>query len=232
MGVILILLLFPESFPNGRDYNICGLRSMRFIINGTHAGIQSGPKTAHTLRRITEMRKFITCLILVLAAASPSLAGDTPESTVTGFYNAYVKLKTRGIPAAKDLAEYKPYITPELAGLLKSADDAEIKYKADTKGEVPPLVEGDIFTSLFEGADSFKVLSCEEKGDKASCSVEFKNTNPGDGKTFTWKDSPVLEKGKFGWLINDVEYKGDWDFAVKGDMTGLLKGVIKEGSGS
>lgn len=177
------------------------------------------------------MKKLISALVLVLAAASVSYAGDTPESTVTGFYTAYIKLKTRGIPAAKDLAEYKPYITPELAGLLKSADDAEIKYKADTKGEVPPLVEGDIFTSLFEGADSFKVLSCEEKGSKAACSVEFKNKNPGDGKTFTWKDSPVLEKGKSGWLISDVEYKGDWDFAVKGNMTGLLKSVIKEGQG-
>ncbi len=175
------------------------------------------------------MRKWITLLLLVFVAATVSYAGDSPESTVTGFYNAYIKLKTRGIPAAKDLAEYKPYITPELAALLKSAAAAEIKYKADTKGEVPPLVEGDIFTSLFEGADSFKVLTCEEKGSKASCSVEFKNTNPGDGKTFTWKDSPVLEKGKSGWLISDVEYKGDWDFAVKGNMTGLLKGVIKEG---
>ena len=177
------------------------------------------------------MKKAISVLILVLAAASVSYAGDSPQSTVNGFYNAYIKLKTRGIPAAKDLAEYKPYITPELAGLLKSAGDAEIKYKADTKGEVPPLVEGDIFTSLFEGADSFKVLSCEEKGAKASCPVEFKNTNPGDGKTFTWKDSPVLEKGKSGWLISDVEYKGDWDFAVKGTMTGMLKNVISEGQG-
>lgn len=177
------------------------------------------------------MKKFITVLILILAAASVTHAGDTPESTVTGFYNAYIKLKTRGIPQAKDLAEYKPYITPELAALLKSADEAEIKYKADTKGEVPPLVEGDIFTSLFEGADSFKILSCEVKGDKASCPVEFKNTNPGDGKTFTWKDSAVLEKGKSGWLVSDVEYKGDWDFAVKGNMTGMLKGVIKEAAG-
>ena len=177
------------------------------------------------------MKKLISAFVLVLAAASVSFAGDTPQSTVTGLYNAYMKLKTRGIPSAKELAEYKPYITPELAALLKSADDAEIKYKTDTKGEVPPLVEGDIFTSLFEGADSFKVLSCEEKGAAASCSVEFKNTNPGDGKTFTWKDSPALVKGKSGWLVSDIEYKGDWDFAVKGNMTGMLKGVISDGAG-
>jgi hypothetical protein len=177
------------------------------------------------------MKNLISALALVLAISSVSWAGDTPRSTVTGLYDTYIKLKTRGIPTAKDLAEYKPYITPELAALLKSADDAEIKYKEETKGEVPPLVEGDIFTSLFEGADSFKVLSCEEKGEKASCSLEFKNTNPGDGKTFTWKDGVMLVKGKSGWLVSDVEYKGGWDFAVKGNLTGMLKGVIKEGSG-
>jgi hypothetical protein len=177
------------------------------------------------------MRKWIPLLLAVFAAASPALAGDTPRSTVTGLYNTYIKLKTRGIPAAKDLTEYKPYITPELAALIKSAGVAGIKYKEETKGEVPPLVEGDIFTSLFEGADSFKVISCEEKGEKASCSLEFKNTNPGDGKTFTWKDGAALVKDKSGWLVSDIEYEGDWDFAVKGSLTGLLKGVIKEGSG-
>jgi len=177
------------------------------------------------------MKKLISALALVLAISSVSSAGDTPQSTVTGLYDTYIKLKTRGVPSAKELTEYKPYITPELAALLKSADDAEIKYKADTKGEVPPLVEGDIFTSLFEGADSFKLLSCEEKGANASCSLEFKNTNPGDGKTFIWKDGVTLVKDKSGWLVSDIEYKGDWDFAVKGSLTGLLKGVIKEGSG-
>lgn len=177
------------------------------------------------------MKKLITVLIMLLTAASVTQAADTPEAAVTGLYGTYIKLKTRGIPPAKELAQYKPYITPELAALLKSADDAEIKYKEETKGEVPPLVEGDVFTSLFEGADTFKVLSCEEKGESATCLLEFRNTNPGDGKTFTWKDGVTLVKGKSGWLVSDIEYKGDWDFAVKGNLTGMLKGVIKEGAG-
>lgn len=172
------------------------------------------------------MKKIISVIIFALAVTSVSLAGEDMQTTVSGFYNVYIKLKTRGIPTAKELAEYKPYITPELAGLLKSADDVEIKYKEETKGEVPPLVEGDIFTSLFEGADSFKVLKCDEKGARGTCSVEFKNTNPGDGKTFTWKDGVMLEKGKSGWVIDDIEYKGDWDFAVKGTLTRTLKSVI------
>ncbi len=172
------------------------------------------------------MKYMFIVLIIIMTAASVTHAADTPEAAVKGLYGTYIKLKTRGIPPAKELAEYKPYLTPELAALLKSADDAEIKYKEETKGEVPPLVEGDVFTSLFEGADTYKVLSCEEKGESASCLLEFKNTNPGDGKTFTWKDSVMLVKGKSGWLVSDVEYKGDWDFAVKGNLTEMLKSVI------
>ncbi len=172
------------------------------------------------------MKKIISVIIFALAVTSVSFAGENMQTTVSGFYNAYTKLKTRGIPTAKELEKYKPYITPELASLLKSAEDTEIKYKEETKGEVPPLVEGDIFTSLFEGADSFKVLKCDEQGAKGTCTVEFKNTSPGDGKTFTWKDGVMLVKGKSGWAIDDIEYKGDWDFAVKGTLTQTLKSVI------
>ncbi len=58
------------------------------------------------------MKKLISALALVLAVSSVTYAADTPGATVTGLYNTYIKLKTRGIPPAKDLALYKPYITP------------------------------------------------------------------------------------------------------------------------
>ncbi|MFI5323579.1 MAG: hypothetical protein ACHQ6U_08635 [Thermodesulfobacteriota bacterium] len=177
------------------------------------------------------MKRAILVLIMVLAAASVSSAGESPQSTVNGFYNVYLKLKTRGIPSAKDLEKYKPYLTPELASMLKSADEAEIKYKKETKGEVPPLVEGDVFTSLFEGADSFKVLDCSESGNTCSCSVEFKNTGSGDVKTFTWKDGVTLAKEKSGWLISDIQYKGNWDFAANGTLVQTLKSVISGDTG-
>jgi hypothetical protein len=36
----------------------------------------------------------------------------------------------------------------------------------------------------------------------------------------------MLAKGKSGWLVSDVEYKGDWDFAVKGKLSDMLKSII------
>lgn len=174
--------------------------------------------------------RYVICAAVLLASYSASFAGENPKDTVTAFYNAYLKVKPLGIPTEKQRAELAPYLTPGLTALLKSADEAEQKYKIETKNEVPPLVQGDVFTSLFEGADAFSVVSCDEKDAAATCQVEFSNTNPGDGKTFKWKDGVALEKGK-GWLISDVKYEGDWDFAVKGTLTEMLKRVISEEAG-
>ncbi len=180
-------------------------------------------------------RRTLPALFIILFALSAaySEAGEKgPADAVNAFYNAYLKVKPLGIPSAAQLAELSPFITPPLKDLLKSADDAERKYKEETKGEVPPLVQGDVFTSLFEGADAFKVSGCTEKDASSECQVEFSNTNPGDGKTFKWKDAVLLEKTGKGWLISDVKYQGDWDFAVKGTLTEMLKGVISEGAGN
>ncbi|HML95748.1 MAG TPA: hypothetical protein PKC29_09995 [Thermodesulfobacteriota bacterium] len=171
--------------------------------------------------------------VFTLSLAVYSKAGDKgPADTVSGFYGAYIEVKPRGIPDAEKLARLSPYLAPGLVSLLKEADLAEKKYKEETKGEAPPLVEGDVFTSLFEGADAFQVGKCEEKDDSAECEVGFSNTNPGDGKTFKWKDAVLLEKTDKGWLISDVDYKGDWDFAVKGTLTGMLKRPDSEDPGN
>lgn len=171
------------------------------------------------------------CLFTLPLAAHSRADEKGPADTVNGFYDVYIKVKPLGIPDASKLAKLSPYLTPGLVSLLTEADVTEQKYKEETKGEVPPLVEGDIFTSLFEGADAFLVGKCEEKDNTAECVVGFSNTNPGDGKTFKWKDAVVLEKDESGWLISDVNYKGDWDFAVKGTLTGMLKRLNTEEPG-
>lgn len=178
------------------------------------------------------MLNTITICVFTLFLAAYSEAGEKgPADTVSGFYDTYLKVKPLGIPGPEKLAKLSPYLAPGLVSLLTEADLTERKYKEETKGEVPPLVEGDVFTSLFEGADAFQVGKCNEKDSSAECEVEFSNTNPGDGKTFKWKDAVVLEKTEKGWLISDVDYKGDWDFAVKGTLTGMLKRLNSEEPG-
>jgi hypothetical protein len=75
---------------------------------------------------------------------------------------------------------------------LEEAGKSEIKYQKETKGDVPPLVEGDIFISLFEGANSFHVLPCTETLKQGSCLVEFSLEE--DKSISKWNDKIFLCK--------------------------------------
>ncbi len=113
--------------------------------------------------------------------------------------------------------------------LLKKAARAEKEYAARTKGEVPPLAGGDLFTSLFEGATAFRVISCDAS--TGSCLVEFSHAETGKGpKPFKWKDRIRLVRGRNGWLVDDIEYLGNWQFMHKGQLKKLLEQIIVEGS--
>jgi hypothetical protein len=172
--------------------------------------------------------KFIAAFILLFTtsafAAEPVLE---MKKTVNSFYSVYLAVHPSGVPSEKELQKFKPYISVTLEKLLQEADQAEQKYTKTTKGEVPPLVEGDLFTSSFEGATSYKVLSCDAK--TSSCMVELHYVEAGS-KPFTWKDRVYLVKDSRGWLVDDLEFLGDWQFMHKGKLQDLLKDVVKEGS--
>ncbi|HEX9665123.1 MAG TPA: DUF3828 domain-containing protein [Thermodesulfobacteriota bacterium] len=176
------------------------------------------------------MRVLSFSTVLLISCCFYACSKEEPEQTVNKFYRVYLRINSHGIPTEQEQALYSPYISPELSELLKRANEAEQKYKTATKGEVPPLVESDLFTSLFEGASSFKTISCDSKEGSGSCLVEFKYFNPGDSSEFKWKDRVYLVKINRGWVVDDIEYLGDWQFMHKGRLKDLLKEVIEDGN--
>ena len=90
------------------------------------------------------------------------------------------------------------------------------------------MVEGDLFTSLFEGASAFTVLSCDSR--TGSCLVELSYLDPESKAPTTWQDKVYLVKDSPGWLVDDIEFLGNWQFMHKGRLKELLKQVIEEGS--
>jgi hypothetical protein len=173
--------------------------------------------------------RFITIFLLFFATNAFAAGSDSEMmKVVNAFYNTYMTVKPSGVPAWKEQRKLKPYLSVSLVKLLNEAARAEEKYHRTTKGEVPPLVEGDLFTSLFEGATAFKVLSCEAA--TGSCLVELNYTEAANGPPTRWKDKVYLVRNPGGWLINDFEYLGDWQFMHKGRLQELLKQVITEGN--
>jgi hypothetical protein len=171
--------------------------------------------------------RFLAFFVLFFAtsvfAAEPDLE---MKAIVTSFYNTYLTVRPSGVPSLKERQKFKPYVSATLAKVLQEADQAEQLYRKKTKGESPPFVEGDLFTSLFEGATKFKVLSCDAAG---SCLVEFSYIEPGEkAKPVIWKDKLFLVKETRGWRVDDIEFLGDWQFMHKGRLKELLAEVIKE----
>jgi len=177
------------------------------------------------------MKAFVLVLALIPATACADTAADM-HSTVDGFYGAYATFHpSDGIPDARGRAKYEPVISPALDKLLVAGDQAEARFAKANK-DSPPLIEGDLFTSNFEGATAFKVGTCTANGQRGTCSVRLtydpgKTNNPKD-KPFSWTDTVYLVQTPAGWRVDDIGYGGTWDFGNKGKMSDTLKSAIAD----
>jgi hypothetical protein len=182
------------------------------------------------------MRRHVVVLLAVLFAASPAFSAarrpapppPTPQRGAAAFYNTYLKLHPSGIPNPATRSKFMPFVTARLYALLQDADRAEARYAEATKHESPPLVEGDPFTSLFEGATSYAVGSCMTTGEMtATCTVNL--TYKSDGQPDTdWADTVFLVREQRRFRIDDIAYGGTWPFANKGKLSDVINDMIAE----
>jgi hypothetical protein len=168
----------------------------------------------------------IALAALALLAASEAAADDDSLATVArGFYDAYATIRpSDGIPDAAARGKYEPFVTPALDRLLKEARQAEETFAKSHKNS-PPLLEGDLMTSNFEGATSYKVALCRSSGPAGSCTVDFVYAAGGD-KPVTWTDTLILARTGQGWRVDDIGYGANWAFANKGRLTATLHEAV------
>ncbi|MBU3677181.1 MAG: DUF3828 domain-containing protein [Chitinophagaceae bacterium] len=96
-------------------------------------------------------------------------------------------------------------LSTDLAALLQQAIEAETNDAALTKAgpfptDKPMLIEGDIFSSLYEGRTSAKVKSIRYKDNNALVVMDLEN-KPYNTK---WSDTAVLTKEGNTWKIDNV----------------------------
>lgn len=179
---------------------------------------------------------------LVLAAlllASPAaLAADDPAIAAGSFYDVYaVQHKTGGgIPDATGRLRYSAVLTPALNTLLNQAAAAQARTAARIKASGPkaavmPMFQGDIFTSLFEGADNWQIGECKGDGTSARCPVALTHADaPVKGKPPAkpthWRDVLVVAHTPAGWKVDDVIYDTGFAFGNTGRLTDMLKMVV------
>jgi len=173
---------------------------------------------------------FRTGLTVALLLASSVLASaqrpttqrvpNSPGTAVIKFYSALIKQKVSGLPTAKQRPAIWPLLTEDLKALLDAAQREQDAFIEANPDEKPPFIEGDLFSSLFEGAQSFELGQTSLHDRQAIVPVMF--TYSDGARTTKWTDTVVLMKSGGAWKIWDVRYGGTWDFKPGTNLRAVL----------
>ena len=172
------------------------------------------------------MKKLL--LAALLLATTPAFA-DEPAAAVEAFYAVYgpLHVKGGGIPDATTRVRYAPVLSPRLNKQLVSAAAAQARLTAKVKNAAPPMLAGDIFSSLFEGARTWKIGACQVTGGVARCPVTLGYAPPlvagrKAEKPFNWNDTVLLVATPQGWKVDDVIYDAGYVFGNTGRLSSML----------
>ena len=169
----------------------------------------------------------LTMTLALCACGGP--ADETPqqEKVINGFYQQHLKTLHPGLPSVEEVAQLKPYVSQSLLSALSAATDTEAKYHTASAEPKPPLVDGDLFTSLFEGASAWSVESCESEDLRATCVVNFSHESE-NGSRERWQDKLVLVKENQHWHIDDIEFLGSGQSSQREYLSDTLASIIKQ----
>ena len=171
----------------------------------------------------------------VPADAAP-LPAAAPERVVADLYTALAAQRPSGAPTDAQRAVLAPLLSAELTGLLQRADAARSAARAAAPSEKPPFTDGDLFSSLFEGPTGFAVgapvsgadVSGGRLGDVRVPVTLTHAADPAGGKATTWTDTVLLREENGRFVVADIAFGGDWDFANKGSMISALRAGLGE----
>lgn len=158
---------------------------------------------------------------MTLRVSAQATSESTPASRARAFYELYLKLNVRGLPDAAQEKMLAPFLNPKLQQLVSTAKREQAKYIKQHPDEKPPWIEGDLFSSLFEGAQSFVIGPVRIKGPRAEVDINLENRE--GGSIVQWSDTLILQRDESGWRVWDIVFKGDWQFKTGNSLRGVLQ---------
>ena len=163
-------------------------------------------------------------LCVLWAAGCESAPAPNATAVVQQFYRAAIADHVSGAPTAQQLATLAPFLSDTLHALLVAARKQNQADVARAPDEKPSFAEGDLFSSLFEGPNAVEVLADSARGPARVATVRM--TYTGANPAVTWIDHVVLTLAGRRYVIDDVEYGGQWDFASKGSLRSSLVSAL------
>lgn len=169
--------------------------------------------------------------VLALGGCHNLSGGEKQQAEVIdAFYRIHLQTAAPGLPTPDELKQLQPLLSPALSSLLMRAEAAQERQRAQagTGAQVAPLVEGDLFTSLYEGATGFSVASCDtdEDGTRAACQVDLRHDK--DGADESWHDKVLLVRQDRQWRIDDIEFIGHDQSSQREYLTDTLTDALQQ----
>ncbi len=139
---------------------------------------------------------FILFLLLVISCGQP----DTQEGrkTIDVFYGQYKPGDYRVVDKSLLSKAFGEKIN--LASAKQAASAEELKAMGST--DKPLMIEGDIYTSLYEGATSHEIGQINNNNGNIKAVVKFIN----EPYKHNWVDTIILIKEDGSWKIDNVFY--------------------------
>lgn len=167
--------------------------------------------------------RFIAVLISCFMMVVTCLADVAPESVVQNFYSLLLKLKVSGLPNEDQLKELSPYLSTGLLRQMGHAQKYQEKFMKAHPHDKSPLIEGDLFSSLFEGITQFQMSHMEPLKDGYRVYVDFSYADlPLSREITRWQDAVIVRKEGERFVIDDVEYLGNWPFKPGNKLSEVL----------
>ena len=143
---------------------------------------------------------------------------DTAQGVVCAFYTSYLKVRPSGLPTPEQAAALEPWLSWSLEARMDEARQVQADFRKQHPGEKPPLVDGCLFASLFEGPTSFTVGTASVSGGLTRVPVQFRY-----GSEVEWQDVVVLTREGRAYVIDDIEFAGAGPFNPAGRLSERLE---------
>lgn len=182
-----------------------------------------GPRPGRRCRLVALVPSlaFLSALAqLSLGSGCQNPTPDSPADAARGFYEIAIESGVSGAPTTDQLTALAPYLSGELRSLLAEARAVSVAEAVARPDEKPPYVEGDLFTSLFEGPTRFEIVGDTPGGTAGRVAVRFSydRTSP----PVVWTDTVVVADEDGRPVVADVIYGGTWQVANRGSLAASL----------
>jgi hypothetical protein len=132
------------------------------------------------------------------------------------------------MPSRAEMEKLAPLLTREFRTQFEAAIQAHECHLAKVGNGEPPLEQGDLLTSLFEGASSGGVGKITTENSRAIAEMHWTfGASELNAKPVTWTDALLLAREDGHWRVADIELREQWDFAHKGLLSERLTALAE-----